>query len=330
MSFAGFGQIGVNIIDGLQAQFGARYSYNRTTNSNVNWVQYGYPVSQTSVFAKSYAFTYKGSLNWTVNDNNFLYAFIATGYKPGGINPPIYSSTIPVAPFGPEKVTEYEAGWKATLLDGHLRTVLDGYYNTYKNFIVTVAYPNAPYGTYSYVTEVNDPSSTIVDGVEAEADAVFGNLSFGAGLGLMHSSLGAFYATDARVTGYSPCLPATGPAGGACVNLKGHPLTYAPSVTYDMYVQYQFDLNDGDKLTPRLSYGHEGPQWATIFDNPAVGDRLSARDLVNAQLEWKHETYVLTLYCTNLTDQHYEAALMSPLRFAGPPRQYGIRLLKVW
>ncbi len=336
VSFAGFGQISVNIIDGLQAQFGARYTTHRSTN-DACWIQYGFPVCQNSVVAKSNAVTYKGSLNWSVNDNNFLYAFIATGYKPGGINAPIYANSILVVPFAPEKVTEYEVGWKAALFDGHLRTMVDGYYNTYRNFIVSVAYPGAPYGAAGYVTEVNDPKSTIVSGVEAQADAVFGNLSFGAGLGLMHSSLGGLFAADARFNSAIPCDPSTGipaiyggGAYGACINLKGHSLPYAPSVTYDMYVQYQFDLENGDSLTPRVSYAHQGPQWASIFDQPQFGDQLSARDLVNAQIAWKHDTYMLTLYSTNLTDQHYVAALMSPLDFAGPPRQYGIRLLKAF
>jgi iron complex outermembrane receptor protein len=37
---------------------------------------------------------------------------------------------------------------------------------------------------------------------------------------------------------------------------------------------------------------------------------------------------LVTLYGTNLTDQHYVAALNSGLRFAGFPRQFGIRLFK--
>ena len=39
---------------------------------------------------------------------------------------------------------------------------------------------------------------------------------------------------------------------------------------------------------------------------------------------------VTTLYSTNLTDQHYVGALNSGLRFAGPPRQFGIRVMKVF
>ena len=41
-------------------------------------------------------------------------------------------------------------------------------------------------------------------------------------------------------------------------------------------------------------------------------------------------SYVVTLYGTNLTNDQYVGALNSNLDFAGPPRQYGIRLLKVF
>jgi iron complex outermembrane receptor protein len=329
LSFAGFGQVGYKIFDNLEVQFGARYSYNRTSN-NVTWNQYGTVIVQHTN-AKSYAFTYKGSLNWQVDDNNFLYAFIATGYKPGGLNPPIYTFASP-GPFGPEKVTEYEAGWKATLLDGHLRTTIDGYYNDYRNFIVTVSYPSATLPIAGFSTEVNVPHSTTVYGLEAEADAVFGNLSFGFGLGLNHSALGEFFAVDPRasaIVGFS-CNVATGPAGPSCINLKGNPLTYAPSLSFDINAQYQFDLDNGDKLTPRMNYGHVGGQWATLFDNEVQGDRLAARNLLGAQLEWTHGDYVVTLYGTNLMDQHYEAALLPPLRFAGAPRQFGVRVMTVF
>ncbi|HVP85973.1 MAG TPA: TonB-dependent receptor [Rhizomicrobium sp.] len=330
IAFAGFGQIGYKVLDNLQLQFGARYSYNRTTNDGI-WNQYGTVINAHDV-AKFYSFTYKGSINWQVDENNFLYAFVATGYKPGGLNPPIYSYYQPV-PFDQEKVTEYETGWKATLLDGHLRTTVDGYYNRYRNFIVTVAFPDAALPVAGFISEVNVPNETKVYGFEAEADAVFGKLTLGGGLGLQHSSLGAFYAVDSRLPGFGgTCDPATGPANvlSQCQYLGGRPLTYAPSVSFNLSAQYQFDLDGGDTLTPRANFGHQSGQWATLFDNVAVGDKLAPRDILGAQLEWVHNDYVITAYGTNLTDQHYEAALLSPLRFAGAPRQYGIRIMKVF
>ncbi len=328
IAVAGFGQISYKVTDALELQLGGRYSYGRTTNY-VNWNEYGTYINQKD-YAQSYSLDYKGSVNYQLDDNNFLYAFVGTGYKPGGLNPPIYTTASP-GPFRPEHVTEYEAGWKSTLFDGHLRSTLDGYYNNYKNFIVTVAYPLYTAPISGFAEEVNDPNTTKVYGFEAESDAVFGNFSLGFGLGLNHSSLGTFYATDARIGNPlgSTCAPASGPSFPPyCINLHGHSLPYAPDLTYNLSAQYQFQLSSHDTLTPRANFGHQSGQWASIFDDSQLGDHLSQRNLLGAQLEWAHDDWIATLYGTNLTDQHYVGAILWPLRFAGPPRQFGIRLTK--
>jgi iron complex outermembrane recepter protein len=331
-SYAVFGQIGYHLTPKVELQLGGRYTINRTTN-NVTWNQYGNISTQSGLngnFEKSDNLSYKASINWTINDTNFAYAFIATGYKPGGLNPPIFYQTYQPDPFGPETITSYEAGWKSTMLDGHLRGSIDAYYNEYDGFIVTVGYPNFSYPGFS--TEVNNPSTTISYGFEAELEAVFGDFRGTAGIGLMHQSLGKFYAVDARaVTTYGAgCDPATGPASTLCINLEGHAMTYAPSFTFNIGVEYAFHLTNGDTLTPRLNFGHQSPQWASLFANVGFGDRIEARDLLGGQFEWKHDTYVVSLYGTNLLDQHYTAAMIRPLRLPGSPREYGIRVTKVF
>ena len=57
---------------------------------------------------------------------------------------------------------------------------------------------------------------------------------------------------------------------------------------------------------------------------------LEARNIVNAQIAWRHDSWVTTLYGANLTDQHYVGAINSGLRFAGAPRTFGVRLLKAF
>jgi iron complex outermembrane receptor protein len=323
--WAVFGQAGYKLTDSLQVQLGGRWSTNRSHN-NAQILQYGLLLAATQKTSSS-SVDYKASLNWQVDDQNFLYGFVSTGYKPGGLNVPVYVGD-PVQPFRAEHVTEYEGGWKANLFDNHVRTTLDGYYNEYKGFQVTIAYPQFP----TFGREINVPHTTQIYGMEGEVDAVFGDFSVGAGLGLLHSALGGLYAVDSREWKTSAgCNPATGTAGNPfCVFLGGHPQTYAPSVSGDFNMQYIFHLDNGDTLTPRVSFAYQSGQWASLFDNPLEGDLLSARHLLGAQLEWKQDTWVWTLYGTNLTDQHYVAAMNSGLDFAGPPRQFGIRLLKVF
>ena len=79
-----------------------------------------------------------------------------------------------------------------------------------------------------------------------------------------------------------------------------------------------------------MNFGHVGAQWATLFETAALGDRLQERNILNAQLEWKHDTWAVTAYATNLTDQHYPGALNSGLYFAGAPRQYGVKVFKTF
>lgn len=85
-----------------------------------------------------------------------------------------------------------------------------------------------------------------------------------------------------------------------------------------------------DEIVPRLNYGHVSEQWATLFQNEALGDRIEARNIFSGQISWTHGDIVTTLYGTNLTDQHYVAAINSGARFAGPPRQFGARVMKTF
>lgn len=322
-SLAAFGQVGFNITPSLKAELGARYTDSRTAN-HVDVMQYGTYILDKQK-AKFHDFSYKGSLSWTINPDQYLYGFVATGFRPGGLNVPVGPSSL--EPFDSEKVQSFEAGWKGTFAGGHLRTTVDAFYNNYKNFQVIIGYPLLPV----FGIEVNVPGKTKIYGAEAEVQGRFGKLSLDAGISALHTSLAQFYAVDPRGIAGLPCDPMTGnPANPSCINLKGQEQTYAPNFTFNASASYEIDLRNGDTLTPRVNYGHVGPQWATLFENPALGDRLSDRNIVNAQLAWAHRDWTLTAYATNLTNQHYVAALQSGLDFAGAPRQYGIKLQKIF
>ena len=317
-----FAQGTFNLPAGFQIQLGGRYSAT-TTENKVGIAGYGLVLPDYQS-ASANNFSYKAALNWNVNDDNLLYAFLATGFKPGGLNTPV-GIGIP-APFTPETVTDYEAGWKSSFFDGHVHTQIDGFYDSFRDFQVSIGYPALPV----FAFELNDPNPTKIYGFEGEAQAVFGALSFDGGVGLMHSSLGTFYATDPRIAAFASCSPTTGPSSPSCFDLAGHQQTYAPNFTLNLGAQYVFDLGDADTLTPRLNFAHESAQWATLFENASLGDRLAQRNILNAQLAWNRGDWTVTLYGTNLTDDQYVAALNTNLDFAGPPRQFGIRVTKTF
>ena len=89
--------------------------------------------------------TWKIGLNWTPETGQFIYAFAARGYKAGGAN-----NTVDNPFYHHETVTDYELGWKSTLLGGHLLTDLGGYYMNYDDL---------QYGTFN----VDDLGTQVVN-----------------------------------------------------------------------------------------------------------------------------------------------------------------------
>ncbi|MEO9132261.1 MAG: TonB-dependent receptor, partial [Sphingomonas sp.] len=321
-SLAVFGQLGFAITPSLKLDVGGRYTSSQTTN-HVDVLQYGTYLRDDQT-AKTNNFSYKVSLGWKASENQYLYGFVATGFRPGGLNVPV-GLGLP-DPFKPETITSYEAGWKSNFAGGKIRTTFTGFYNNYKNFQVIIGYPTYP----TFGIELNVPHSTKIYGGEADVEFNFGDFSFSAGANILHSELGTFYASDPRVATTTGCNPLTGPASTSCINLNGRRQTYAPNATFNVSAEYRFKLGNGDKIIPRASFGHVGNQWATLFEDSTRGDLLGDRNILTAQLAWQHGTYTITGYATNLTNQHYAGALNSGLYFAGPPRQYGVKVLKIF
>ena len=332
-----FGQVTYNFTDELQIQAGARFNnstfdlkdhqatvvnlpppFGGTIVNNVPCTG-GAPdcgaVSRNGHESDSKV-TGKVSLNWNPDPRNFFYVFVATGHKDGGQN----TTSNQPAIFIPEEVRSVEAGWKWRVWDDHVRTQFDGYWNDYKDFQVTLFDP-----TTQTSPILNAPAAKTM-GFEFQAQGQWDRFEFDVNAGWEHSRFGAFFAS----AGGAPpgtCSAHSGPANATCTNLTGEPLVYAPTWTFDVGMQYAVPLRNGDTLTPRIDYGLVSQQWTSVFHGPGVS--LGDRNIVNTQVsyDWKDD-WRLTAYATNLFDLHYVAAANTSLRYAGPPRQFGLRLTK--
>jgi len=315
-----FGQLGYQLSNDVKLVVEGRSSKSRTSN-DVSVVQYGLPiVDQQS--ANYTNFSGKLALDWKLSETQFLYAFVANAFRPGGLNVPVGIGQ--PAPFKAEKVKTAEVGWKSTWFGGHVQTQTSAYFNDYENFQVTIGYPNFP----TFGIELNTPNPTHIYGFEEQVQAQLGNgWSAHANLGWMHSALGRFYATDPRLPSTAPCDSGTGPAGPGCVDLGGHRQVDAPSLTFNLGLERRFLVGD-NTITPRINYAHVSSQWATLFEDSALGDHLGARNLFGAQVDWERGDILASLYSTNLSNSRYIAAVGSGLRYAGAPRQYGLRVTK--
>jgi iron complex outermembrane receptor protein len=308
-SWGVFAQGGYAFTDQLKLQAGARYSDTSfIARSIAQILLFGHPlVTQRLDNAKQSdsRLTYKVDLDYTLDVHNFLYAFVATGHKGGGIN-------ANGAVFSPEDVTDYELGWKGTFFTGHLKTQLGAFYEDYRNFQLALFDPVLGAGR-----DANATGTTNLKGFEAQTQAVFGNLAFNLGTSYVSTRIGQFSAIDSR-----------NKALGNQV-LNGRPLPNAPLWTAQAGVQYEFHLGNQQALTPRLDYGLVGSRWATVFET-VPGDFLQEQNILNAQIRYDYsDTLAFTLFGTNITNDHYVTLqLLGNLGMPGPPRQFGIRAYK--
>ncbi len=320
-----FGQVSYDITDRLQLQVGARYAHSVSTNDDVytTYPQFGIVLFQDDK-VKDDKVTGKVTLNWKLDDANFVYGFVATGHKMGGLNAPnLYR---PAQTFGAEDLIDYELGWKSTMMGGRLRSQIGAYYTVYQDYQVNIGDPQ-----YPQISRIqNVQGDTKIMGLEASAQGRFGPLSFDIAGSVSNSEMGDFFGADPRLGRTGLCDPSTGPASANCVNIAGNTKSYAPEFTFNAGIEYAFPIGANMTLTPRVDYAHIGESWTTIFNNAALGDRLGARDIVNASVRLNTGPWTWAVYALNATDETYIAAINSGLRYAGPPRQYGINLTRTF
>src|SRR5262249_17280754 len=136
----------------------------------------GCQVASTGGAEKDGRTTGKIALNYTLDENNLLYAFIARGYKPGGFNSP-------TSLFGPETLMDYEIGWKGSMLENHLRTQLGGFYYAYHDF----QFQETQLSTGN--NGVTNLPTAKISGIEASMQARVAQWGADAALSYVHSKL---------------------------------------------------------------------------------------------------------------------------------------------
>jgi iron complex outermembrane receptor protein len=285
----------------------------------------GCAVASTGGHEQDGRVTGKIALNYNLDDLNLLYVFAARGYKSGGFNSP--TST-----FNPETVMDYELGWKSTMLDGHLRTQLGGFYYQYHNFqFQEVIVSNGGTGILNLAT-------ANIGGIEATAQAQLGGWGMDAGLSYVHSHLpspGPFVNSHILPTDATVGQCAAGQTTGCfdytpyLVIGSGGPNLYSPTYSANAGIEYAVNLTDAVSLTPRVNYSYVSGQFTNLTYSE-VQDYLPAHGLVSAQVTaklWKNWT--AELYGSNLANKVYRAGQgldNGNSYFYGAPRQYGIRV----
>jgi iron complex outermembrane receptor protein len=313
-----FGEVGYQFTDALQIKIGGRYNHERNGFASFLF----YPVGgldnsgpeivfpSSGQFVSFNNFTGRALVNWTPNPDHLVYATISRGYKPGGI-------TGGGQPYGSEVVTNWEGGWKGTLLDGALQTSVSAFWMDYDGFQGTVQPdPNDP---TSRLTRNID--NTRVKGIEAQITTYVGNFSADVGVSILDTGYGPFNDT----------LPpgADGNTAPTLVSIGGRQLNYAPDFSITGGISYDIPAGDGF-VTPSVRVSHTSEQYVTYFQLPY--HRIDSRTLVDARLSYApNDTWIVTAYATNLFDETYIRNASQTTNGVGQfqlgaPREYGVTL----
>jgi outer membrane receptor protein involved in Fe transport len=128
------------------------------------------------------------TLSYQQRPEVLYYATISTGYRLGGVNPPIqpWCSVHFPAAYGPDWVTNYELGSKASVFEGRANVAASIYHMTWQHLQTDLNEPDP--GCFTYIVNVGAAAS---DGFELSADALLGES--------VHLGLAAAY-THARYT----------------------------------------------------------------------------------------------------------------------------------
>jgi iron complex outermembrane recepter protein len=145
--FSAFGDLTYHITDRFDVQFGGRESWLKNTvdpataTGTLATVIYGAPTSPyvfPGTTLNENEFTYLLTPRFKVSSDFMVYARLASGYRPGGVNIGILH--VP-AEYSGDKSQDYEIGAKAEFLDHTLSVDGSVYYIDWKNIQLPLIYP---------------------------------------------------------------------------------------------------------------------------------------------------------------------------------------------
>ena len=210
-----FGEVTVDIIDGLSASAGLRhFTYDNTLQGfygfSENFSQstgvilcptptfepfHGAPCTDLNRGTSGSGNSPKGNLTYRFDKDRLIYATFSKGFRPGGVNRN-GGGTIP--PYQPDYLKNYEIGWKTSWFDNRLRFNGAFFREDWSNFQFSYLGANS-------LTIITNAGQARIDGLETDLEfAVTQNLTVTGGLS----------ALDAKLTQTFCGIPATCAAPG--------------------------------------------------------------------------------------------------------------------
>lgn len=283
--------------------------------------------------------TWKVGTDYRLDNSDMLYAFVATGFKAGGFFEDFdicdcgkYSNL----PYGPEQVTNYEAGYKGSLLDGKMNLSAALFYSDYTDMQVTnnQKVGTRPDGSDKFHNVTVNIGEASMKGAELELDYIpwtGGRLTgYVAWLNARVENIpfeDTYYCAQRVEYGQKPC--ATGP-----VDISGNSLPYSPDWSTSLTYKQTVELSRY-ALEPSVTAHWQSKMYTSLnnYDGAHLSDAQPAYWKIDASVRLlpSQGSWWLEAYGSNLTNEYVRNANYFQFRDGfirstyNPPRMYGVR-----
>lgn len=290
-SISGFGQGVYHISDQIRATAGFRYTVDKNTSFLDNY--FGDPNiggGLVHLHQSASKLTWKAGLDYQVTPENFLYASVSTGFKPGGGNPGTAPAVVPPN-YKPETITAFEVGSKNSAFGNKLIANLAAFYYIDKNMQYHAedlinfdgGVDNLPkvniYGIEGELTALLPYHFRISGNVTAEKGKIathvstIDNLAGNAANSAFAAQYGYPAFIDAEFGIPNPALP-NGMQILNALRAMGYRDVYGnsppnlPQYTASVALSQTSQLGNGSSLQSRLQVNYRDHYSNTVFDNP--------------------------------------------------------------
>jgi iron complex outermembrane receptor protein len=209
---------------------------------------------------------------YQANDDLYVYAKYATGYRAGGAS----SRTSNYQPFNPEDVKSYEIGLKSEFFDRRARLNLAGYVMERKNSQVDISSVQfTATGNFNNLVTINAPGNTKIRGIEADLTVnPFTGLTLTAAYAYTYTQIPPVLITATAVSGTPPVTTSSSV-------LQQFYIVYTPRNAASGAIDYSLPVGGGDTAL-RFHIDAAYSQATEAFDQFAT--KNDASFLVNGRI----------------------------------------------
>lgn len=307
-SFAAFGQVEWPLLEKVTLVTGLRFTNERKDFSGGSTFVTGalgrIPLVSTVDSITANDLSGKIGLNYKPSSELLFYVSASKGFKSGGFNAAFASNPVQLAPFKPEKLWAYEAGWKSTLLAHQLTFNGSLYYYDWRSFQAQVVTVNGGVP----IQILSNAGDAEIKGAEAEINwQPSRRIATNVAINLTDSSI-----TSGQLKGQtiantpkfavSAYLRYTQPLGG---NLNGF-----AQADYNYRSAVNFRLNSVTGLSRQQGYGLAGLRLGIVTPNDQTSFEVAVKNLSD-------KAYLVDVF---------EQLPINVLDVWGAPRQWSVSL----